>query len=54
MWAFKHHGQNVSTDGLGFTEWLRVGVQAAQEKGTPGYQDTVVRCRTLIETIAQK
>lgn len=52
--AFNRLGPRDSTDGRGFTEWLHIGVQAAQDSNSSGYNQTIVRCRTLIEQIAHK
>lgn len=52
--AFNKYGPRDSTDSRGFAEWVHVGVQAAADTNDPGYEATIVRCRSLIETIAQK
>lgn len=52
--AFNRQGPKDSTDSRGFAEWVHVGVQAAADTADPGYENTFVRCRSLIESIAQK
>ncbi len=52
--AFNRFGPKDSTDGRGFTEWLHIGAQTAQDSNNSEYNQTIVRCRTLIEQIAHK